>query len=316
MFLKQAFQLASPHGERGRLSILIFHRVLSVPDPLFPDEPDVARFEQIVKWLKGWFNVLPLNEAVMRLQRGNLPPRAAAITFDDGYADNLINATPILQKHQLHATYFIATTFLDGGIMWNDKIIESIRRTTATALDAQFLGLGYLDLSTIEHKRQALTQLISAIKHRLSLERAEVVEQIATSCAALLPNDLMLTSTQLRELRNTGMGIGAHTVNHPILARIDSDSALKEIANSRDFLQYLLGERISLFAYPNGRSERDYTIDHANLVRDLGFDAAVTTNPGVARKTTDPFQLPRFTPWDRTRARFGLRLLFNSFQSR
>lgn len=74
MFLKQAFQLASPGGDKGNLSILIFHRVLSVPDLLFPREPDVARFEQIAQWLKAWFNVLPLSEAVARLQRGDLPP--------------------------------------------------------------------------------------------------------------------------------------------------------------------------------------------------------------------------------------------------
>ena len=175
MFLKQAFQLASPGGDKGHLSILIFHRVLPEPDPLFPDEPDVARFEQIVQWLKEWFNVLPLNEAVIRLQRGNLPPRAAAITFDDGYADNLVCAHPILRKHSLPATYFVATGFLDGGRMWNDTIIESVRGTTQPEIDGAFLGLGVLPMNSIADKRTALAKIIPAVKHLPVGQRSEAV---------------------------------------------------------------------------------------------------------------------------------------------
>ena len=105
----------SPSGTRARLSILIFHRVLPEPDPLAPELPDRVRFEQILQWLKSWLNVLPLDQAVRRLSTGTLPERAASITFDDGYADNCTVALPLLLKHGLPATFFIATGFLDGG---------------------------------------------------------------------------------------------------------------------------------------------------------------------------------------------------------
>lgn len=316
MLLKSAIQIASPSGSSAALSILIFHRVLPTCDPLFPGEVDSAIFDRLIGWVTQWFNILPLERAVTLLRRGELPARAAAITFDDGYADNFLNAAPILKKHGATATFFIATAFLDGGRMWNDTVIESIRRAAPNQLDARFLELGNLDISSTEQKRSALARLIPVIKHLPSLERADAVDRIAASCATELPKDLMLTSGQLRKLMEMGMGIGAHTVNHPILAKTDAGHVQQEIADSRDFLQGLLGERIGLFAYPNGRYGSDYTTDHVNIVRDLGFDAALSTNPGVSRKDTDHYQLPRFTPWDRTRARFGLRLLLNCIQSR
>ena len=73
----------------------------------------------------------------------------------------------------------------------------------------------------------------------------------------------------------------------------------------------IVGSRIALFAYPNGRPGADYRADAVAVVRDLGFDAAVSTAWGVSRRDSDVFQLPRFTPWDRSRTRFGLRLLRN-----
>ncbi len=314
MLFKVAFTLASPAGRWGRLSILIFHRVLAQPDPLFPEEADIRRFDEAMHWVKSGFNVLPLDEAVARLKRGLLPARAAAITFDDGYADNLIHATPILQKYGLPATFFIATGFLDGGRMWNDTIIESVRAATRLEINGEFIGLGRLPIQTINDKRAALDRLIPAIKHLPSAQRIEVVARVAESCQAMLPNDLMLTSNQLRALRNTGMSIGAHTVNHPILTKMDDSAAKREIADSRDFLEGLLGERINLFAYPNGKLWSDYTLIHARIVKSLGFDAAVATNWGVCSTESDPYQLPRFTPWDRSMWRYGLRLLMNLHQ--
>ncbi|WEN41437.1 hypothetical protein CKCBHOJB_00989 [Thauera sp. GDN1] len=311
MLIRAALSALSPAGPRARLSILIFHRVLSEPDPLFPGEVDRRRFDELMGWIAAWFNVLPLEEAVARLKRGQLPARAAAITFDDGYADNWLNAVPILQKHGLHATFFIATGFLDGGRMWNDTLIESVRNTRAGQIDLSWLGKPTLALDSIAEKRTALDALIPAIKHMPAVERDAAVSRVAESCAAVLPNDLMLTTEQLRALRSAGMGVGAHTVSHPILARIDAASAYREIAEGRERLEELLGERCGLFAYPNGKLGQDYLAEHVEMVRSLGFDAAASTNWGASSMSTDCFQLLRFTPWDQSRLRFMLRLFRN-----
>jgi peptidoglycan/xylan/chitin deacetylase (PgdA/CDA1 family) len=121
----------------------------------------------------------------------------------------------------------------------------------------------------------------------------------------------MMTSDQVRSLRRAGMQVGAHTVTHPILARLDEAAARQEISTGKQQLEDLLGERVGLFAYPNGKPGEDYLLQSVDLVRQAGFDAAFTTAWGAATPQTDPFQLPRFTPWDQSRARFGLRLARN-----
>ncbi|MBC7379399.1 MAG: polysaccharide deacetylase family protein [Burkholderiaceae bacterium] len=309
MPVRPLLSLLSPAAERARLSVLIFHRVMPEPDPLFPDEMHVRRFDEVCGWLKAWFNVLPLYEAVKALQDGSLPARACCITFDDGYADNLHNATPILHKHGLSATFFVATHFLDGGRMWNDTVIESIRLCPQPLLDLG--GLGQFALDSTASRRSAIGAVIGQLKYLPLDERVSAAEGVARRAEVELPNDLMMSSDEVRQLRRTGMVIGAHTATHPILARLPTEQASAEMQEGRRFLQELLGERIGLFAYPNGKPGADYLPEHVAIARELGFDAAVSTAWGAADTRTDLFQIPRFTPWDKTRSSFGVRLLRN-----
>jgi GT2 family glycosyltransferase/peptidoglycan/xylan/chitin deacetylase (PgdA/CDA1 family) len=218
---------------------------------------------------------------------------------------------PVLKKHGLHATFFIATGFLNGGRMWNDKVVESIRASALPEIDTFHLGLGHVAILTIDQKRKAIAQIIAAIKHMPASQRDEAADNFRESCEVTLLDNLMLSQSQLIGLRQAGMGIGAHTVNHPILATLDRATARREMAESRECLEGLLGEPVSLFAYPNGGFGRDYTQEHVELVKLLGFEAAVSTNWGSCGKKSDVYQLPRFTPWDLHRWRFGLRMLKN-----
>ena len=312
MLLKPLFKLMSPAGARARLSVLIFHRVLPEPDPLFPDEMHARRFDKLCGWLASWFNVMALDEAVKCLKAGTLPARAACITFDDGYADNHHVVMPILQRHGLTATFFIATGFLDGGRMWNDTIIEAVRQSKAPVLDLSSLGLGHHAIATIDDKKTAIATLLGQVKYRPFEERISITEQLAHLAGVQLPQDLMMTSQEVKAMRLAGMQIGAHTQSHPILARLTDAEARHEILGSKNFLEQLLGERIGLFAYPNGRPETDYTPKNVDVVRTLDFDAAVSTQWGTSGTGDDMLQIRRFTPWDQTRLRFGVRLLANS----
>lgn len=309
--LRSVFSLMSPAGPGGRLTVLIFHRVLPRQDPLFPDELTAQAFDAICAWLASWFNVLALDDAVVQMREGRLPSRAACITFDDGYADNHDVALPILQRHRLPATFFIATGFLNGGRMWNDTIIEAVRRCAKSDLDLRELDLESVPLRSLEDRKHAIGKLIDKIKYRPVADRVEITERIAILAEVAMPNDLMMTSDQVKAMRSAGMQIGAHTVSHPILARLNADECEREIQGSKDFLEQLLQERIGLFAYPNGKPGQDYTADNVAMVRDLGFDAAVCTAWGAARRGTDLFQLPRFSPWEVQRTRFGLRMMQN-----
>jgi len=312
--IKPLLTLLSPAGRRARLSVLIFHRVLPRPDPLFPGEIDAAGFDAICRWVKGWFNVLALDDAARRLREGSLPERALAITFDDGYADNHDVALPILLRHGLVCTFFVATGFLDGGRMWNDTVIESVRRTLLPRLDLRGvcgMDLGIHELESPQDRRAAIDQVIGGIKYMAPAERQAVVDAIAERAQAALPGDLMMSSGQVRGLHRAGMQIGGHTVSHPILARLDRHAARDEIESGKQALEALIAEPVTLFAYPNGKPVEDYTGEAVALVRELGFDAAVSTAWGAAGAGADPFQLPRFTPWDRTKLRFAARLAAN-----
>lgn len=309
--LKPFFGWLSPAGAKARLSILIFHRVLPAPDPLFPQEMHARQFDAVCSWLAHWFNVLPLDQAVELLGAGTLPARAACITFDDGYADNHDVALPILQRHGLTAAFFIATGFLDGGRMWNDTIIETARRSPLAQLDLNSLGLGCHTLGSITERQAAIFALIGQIKYRPFAERVALTEQLAQLAQVQAPDDLMMSSTAVKAMRQAGMVIGAHTVSHPILARLTDAQARDEISQSKQYLEQLLGERVGLFAYPNGKPGEDYAPASVEVVRSLGFDAAVSTQWGTSASGDDLFQLRRFTPWDQTRLRFGARLLRN-----
>jgi peptidoglycan/xylan/chitin deacetylase (PgdA/CDA1 family) len=121
----------------------------------------------------------------------------------------------------------------------------------------------------------------------------------------------MMQPEQVRSLRAQGMDVGAHTITHPILTRIAPDAARAEMLEGKRALEELIGEPVPLFAYPNGVPGQDYAAEHAQMARDCGFTAAVSTAWGAASRGSDRHQLPRFTPWDRTRWRYGVRLLAN-----
>lgn len=292
-----------------RLSILIFHRVVAAVDPLFPGELDGARFERLMKLVARAFNVLSLPEAARRLAAAELSPRALAITFDDGYADNFDIALPILARLGLPATVFVSTGFLDGGRMWNDTVIECLRRTPRETLDLGDHGLPNVPIGTGPERRAVIDRLLSRIKYLSLREREDAIRKLHTACGEpALPSTLMMSSEQVRGLRAAGMVIGAHTVNHPILCRLDDDEAEREIADSRKQLETLIDDPVALFAYPNGHPGQDYDTRHVSMVRRLGFTAAVSTAVGVSRPGDDLFQLPRSTPWDVSDFRWLARL--------
>ena len=295
---------------KQRLSILTYHRVLPSFDHMRPNEPVASEFEWQMELLANYFNPISLSEALSLMRYGELPERAVCVTFDDGYADNEEIALPILNQWKIPASVFIATDFLNGGRMWNDTVIEALRIAEGTVFDLKSAGLGAYDISSPEQRRLAASTIIREIKHWPPEKRASIVSWI-TSIVDQLPSDLMMSDDQVRNLSNSGMDIGAHTKSHPILSTLGLDQVKEELADSKAHLEAILGSTVKHFAYPNGRPGIDYRIEHRDLVEIEGFDAAVSTQWGVASSMSDKWQLPRFTPWDKTPLRFMARLLLN-----
>jgi peptidoglycan/xylan/chitin deacetylase (PgdA/CDA1 family) len=159
-------------------------------------------------------------------------------------------------------------------------------------------------------RRAVIDMLIDTLKY---LPPAERIDRIKRMARRFTPT--MLSSDQLIALHRAGMEIGAHTVSHPILASISNAEARAEIAGGRARLQDIIQADVAMFAYPNGKPGQDFEERHAAMLRSQGFVGAVTTAWGAARAGTDPFYLPRFTPWDRGDGRFLLRMARNLFMA-
>ena len=306
--------LLAPGGSRGRLTIVMYHRVLEHPDPLAPYTPTAQVFDCHMETLANGFNVLPLSEAIERLTKRTLPPRAACITFDDGYRDNLTVASPVMQRYGLPATIFVSTGFLDGGRMWNDSVIEAVRRARGVSIDASAVGLGVHAIASDAERAQAIHKFLDQLKYLPFGERLARVNELSGVIDVSLPTDLMLSTEEVIAARRANIEIGGHTVNHPILTQIDDRQARAEMVDSKMRLESILKEKINLFAYPNGRPDLDYATRHVKMVREAGFKMAVSTASGAASAGSDLFQLPRYAPWDRLKSRLQLRLLQNIFR--
>lgn len=305
--LRLAGNFASASRKRSLL-VLIYHRVVPEADPLLPDEPDAAGFAAQMDTVARSFNVLPLVDGVRRLYSGRLPRRAVCVTFDDGYANNFDVALPILKMHGIPATVFVAPAFLSGGRMFNDTVIEALRRAPAE-LDLEDIGFGRLTLPDAASRVQAIAKILPTLKYRPQHERLALSETIAERVGVALPSDLMMTEDQVRRLHENGIEVGAHTMTHPILTNLEEPMARREIVDSKARLEAIVGSPVVSFAFPNGRPGRDYQAQHVRLVQAAGFELAVSTAWGAATPTSDLFQIPRIAPWDRTALRFGLRMI-------
>ena len=302
----------SPPGRRGRLSILIFHRVLAVSDPLIPDLPTSAEFEANMRWVRDWFNVLPLAEAVEQLYAGRIPSRALAITFDDGYADNEQLAAPILKRLGLTATFFVSTGFLDGGCMWNDRVIEAIRGASAPRdrsepararqLSAR-LGRGAPAGDRFGAHRRSSTS-----NRRSASRAAEAI--VARGRWHSRPPALMMQPQQVRSLRALGMDVGAHTVSHPILTRLSADAALRRDAPQQGRARAASSAR--LFGCSPTRTACPGKTTRASTRR-WPANAASTLpcrRPGARRRSARiAFSCRASRPGTAPRLRYGVRML-------
>ena len=316
MVLKTLGSFILTGGGRPRVNVLYYHRVVEAHDPMNDSVPDVATFRWQMALLKKYFNVLPLSEVVARWQDGTLRPRTIAITFDDGYKDNLTKAAPILQELGLPATIFVASGYLKRRLMWNDRLIEAARRSTRREVDLEPMGLGTVAVSSTGDRQRLAGMLINALKRHKVDQREAMTEAVCDALGVTDFPSLMLEPEDLARVESAGFEVGGHTVNHPILCMETPERAEWEINQGKRDLEEILDHPVRLFAFPNGRPDRDYGAAHVEMVRQAGFAAAFSTAPAVIRPGSDPMQLPRFTPWDRTPQRYLGRMLFQGMKSR
>ena len=305
--LRQGIGLLSRQRATGKLLVLTYHRVLEQYDPII-DEVDAVQFTQQMETLAEYFNVVSLAEGVERLQSGTLASGSVCITFDDGYRDNFDVALPILNALKLPATFFVATGYLGNGIMWNDVIIESIRTTSLQEINLSEFGLGVRKINNVEARIQLVETLLGEWKYQAVHDRDCLARRVQELAGVKLDQRIMMTKQEVQELSKSGMEIGGHTINHPILACSDLDEAITEITSCKNELESMIGKEVKFFAYPNGRSEKDYFSDHADAVKNAGYVAALTTNDGYVNQDANLYELPRVSIDHVTKFKFGVSL--------
>ncbi len=209
--------------------------------------------------------------------------RRVMITFDDGYRDNREIAFPLLRRHGLPATFFLATGFLDRPhVAWWDELAWMVRRGGGDpdAHDARIRELCERYKSLPAEQAGALLD--------------EVAERTgAGRCPAGEADGLWMTWDHARELRDGGMRIGGHTVSHPLLSRVSVERQEEEIAGCARRLERELGAPMAWFAYPVG-SRDAFTPETQRILAAHGVELAFSFYGGFGRFAAwDPLDVPR-----------------------
>lgn len=287
--------------------IFVYHRVVDGGGPYFPGIP-VARFERQMELLATTHRLLDLEELLQRASRREVPPGAAAVTFDDGYADFHEHAAPILERYGVPATVFLATGPLEGlGPLWHDRVFSAFARSEGRALEIE--GTRY-PMATAPDRRASLESFLARIRAGTPETRERCILALYAAmglAAAAVDTPRMLTWSEVEDLSRRGIRFGAHTVTHPILTRLERERAAREVLVSKETIERRLGVRVRLFAYPVGGID-DFDDSVKGIVRDAGFAGAVTTLWGGNDALTDPFELRRVRYWGEKPERTLVRL--------
>jgi peptidoglycan/xylan/chitin deacetylase (PgdA/CDA1 family) len=292
------------------IPILSFHRVNDERDPFFPSMP-TAMFAARMQHIARNYLVLSLDEVAERLGRGRMPRNALALTFDDGYRDFFTHAAPILARFGLPATVFLATGFIGTTEMaWYDGLATAVKTGRRDALE---LASGEtLPLLSAAQRLVALRELLRRLKGLPDEDRQAAIEDLVRRLDPVetgRPKRLMLTWDEVVALKGLGFSIGAHTVSHPILARMTAEVAWREIHGSKVAIERILGTPVRTFAYPNG-GVTDYDSSTVDLVRRAGFSCAVSTRRGLNTHKTPIFELRRGGPWEEHLPTYALKLFY------
>ncbi len=284
---------------RDRLAIVMFHGVVDEsPSPPCRHVTEVALYRRQMRYLREHFNVLPLKEALSRLAAGTLPPRAVAITFDDGTRNLATHALPVLRDLRLPAAVFLATGPIGADTpLWPDRLWLAFARTPAADVDLSTLGLGVRPLDGAAARGRAYEAAVASLKDLADERRIAVMDKILGALGHRDDGDAgpfrMLTWGEAREMARDGLiALYPHTVTHPILARCGDDKVAREITASCSAIHRETGQAPTIFAYPNGRLQ-DFDGRARAVLRAQGVRWALSAAPGFADRRSDPLALPR-----------------------
>jgi peptidoglycan/xylan/chitin deacetylase (PgdA/CDA1 family) len=275
-----------------RLLVLGWHNVAGTY--AFPSRGDTGRrgFAQQMRILSRTANVLALDDALGRLAHGeSLPPRAVAITFDDGYADNLTLAVPILERLGLPATFFLVPGLLSGEAdAWWETLGWAIFNSPLAAFEWEGATFALGNDAT---RQAAYRQLVTPLKFRARADRdlamSALVELLSPSGER--PH-LFMDWDGARELGRRGFSVESHTCTHPVLSQETPAEQQRELADARRRLEDRLSVEITTLAYPHG-GPPDYDANTLAAAAAAGYSWGITTREGFSSADTPALEIRR-----------------------
>ena len=252
-------------------------------------------FEQHVQYLAQNYRVLPLPEAAMMLRAGkSLPSNAVAITFDDGYADNL-PAARVLARHGLTATFYITAGCMAGGEpFWPSELRYLVNAIPKGYITLDLAGQPLtIDVHTADARANAVSLLTKRFKAHPIPYREHLRAQLRAFAGRADMPRVMLTWDEVREMHALGMTIGSHTMTHPNLPNAGVREAKGELLQARLRLEQEIDAPVTMFSYPNGGAERYLTPEIKQVVKETGYDAATTSRNAFAGLQSDLYALER-----------------------
>ncbi|RKT47401.1 polysaccharide deacetylase family protein [Thiocapsa rosea] len=298
--------------------VLMYHRIAESDSDPWGLCVSPQHFAEQLDVLSSHGPVLNLTQLATAVQSGRVPRNAVAVTFDDGYIDNLEQAAPLLERYGIPATIFVATGYIGSSreYWWDD--IERLLLQPGTLPDRLDLDLGEFKRSWELGEARTLTpeQVASSRAWRIpepyptprhaffhdiwgclyrspQESRTTALRNLAAwagTTKQARPGVRPMTAEELGRLDAGGVvELGAHSVTHPSLPICTPETQRLEIFQSRDRLAEITGHRIGSFAYPHG----DFDSQTAGLVREAGFLGACSTRRDLVTNRSDPFRLPR-----------------------
>jgi peptidoglycan/xylan/chitin deacetylase (PgdA/CDA1 family) len=293
-------RFASPH--RTGVSGVVPNTTGLLDDGVGDTTPE--SFDRHLSLLARWFTILDL-EDLFSLRAGKLlPPNPVFVTFDDGYKDGFEVALPILRRHGVKATFFVATDYVEQRrLFWWDRIHVVVKSSQKESIELSYPSRHRFDLRTHGERLTAAARLVRLVKDEKELDLERFLDEVSEACCTSIGPDeerrmaeaLLMTWDDLRALRDAGMDVQSHTRSHRTLQTVPIARLRDELGGSREVLERELGERVRAVAYPVGkRLGRAPEIRAA--VRAAGYELGFSNDSGVNNVWTfDPLDARRLS---------------------
>jgi peptidoglycan/xylan/chitin deacetylase (PgdA/CDA1 family) len=324
-------------ADQWRALILLYHRIneLNTDPQLLSVTPE--RFAEHLQIIRRYGKPVTLQQLIETIQYGSLSSRAIAITFDDGYADNLHNALPLLEHYSSPTTFFVTTGYIDREReFWWDELDRLLLQPGVLPETLTLTINGsthHWDLNEAAHYSESnclrnrcwnvLEKNDPTSRHNIYRVLCRLLQPLPEEGRQKIMDDLLrwaniepkrrpshktLSEKEIIRLAKTGLAeIGTHTTSHPVLSMLKPDMQQIEIEESKGRLEKIIGRPVNSISYPFG-TKSDYTDETVAIVRRAGFNCACSAFAGAVCKGTDPFQLPRFLVRNWTGEEFARRL--------